>query len=207
MGTRSYIAKQIGDDQYLTIFCQLDGYPEETGATLVKYYDTPEKIDALLALGDLYCLKEKLVPDSGRHDFDAPQPGVTVAYQRDGDHSGWEATIKTFEELNEGDQDGVEYIYIYDSNGQWLYMPMNSEAGLRNVKEDLEAGTVHYSEPPDLSGFGLDLEGDEEELEQTSSQFRSSHPVPHWDHVRHETGDQESPGPGGPVAYQSGGAR
>ena len=75
MGTRSYIAKQIGDDQYLTIFCQLDGYPEETGATLVKYYDTPEKIDALLALGDLYYLREKLAPNSGRHDFNAPQPG------------------------------------------------------------------------------------------------------------------------------------
>ena len=168
MGTRSYIAKQIGDDQYLTIFCQLNGYPEETGATLVKHYDTPGKIDALLALGDLYYLREKLAPDSGRHDFDTPQPGVTVAYQRDGDCSGWEATIKIFEELCEGDQDGVEYIYIYDTNGQWLYLPMNSEAGLRHVKEDLEAGTVHYSEPPDPSEFDLDLEDedDEEELEQ-----------------------------------------
>lgn len=40
MGTRSYIARQIGDDQYLTIYCQLNGYPEDTGATLVKHYDT-----------------------------------------------------------------------------------------------------------------------------------------------------------------------
>ena len=95
---------------------------------------------------------------------------MTVAYQRDGDCSGWEATIKTFEELCEADQDGVEYIYIYDTNGQWLYLPMNSEAGLRNVKEDLEAGAVHCSEPPDLSEFGLDLEDDEEEVEQTSPQ-------------------------------------
>ena len=171
MGTRSYIAKQIGDDQYLTIFCQLDGYPEETGATLVKYYDTPEKIDALLALGDLYYLREKLVPDLGRHDFEAPQPGVTVAYQRDGGCSGWGATVKTFEELSDWEQDGVEYIYIYDSKGQWLYMPMTSEVGLRNVKEDLEADTVHYNEPPDLSEFGLDLEDDEEEPEATSTQW------------------------------------
>ena len=62
MGTRSYIARQIGDDQYLTIYCQLNGYPEDTGATLVKHYDTSEKVNALLALGDLYYLREKLSP-------------------------------------------------------------------------------------------------------------------------------------------------
>ena len=88
MGTRSYIARQIGDDQYLTIYCQLNGYPEDTGATLVKHYDTSEKVNALLALGDLYYLREKLSPDPGRHDFIAPQPGVTLAYRRDGDCPG-----------------------------------------------------------------------------------------------------------------------
>ena len=44
MGTRSYIAKQIGNDRYLTISCQLDGYPEEVGATNIKEYSTPEKV-------------------------------------------------------------------------------------------------------------------------------------------------------------------
>ena len=167
MGTRSYIAKQIGDDQYLTIYCQLNGYPEDTGATLVKCYDTPEKVDALLALGDLYYLREKLAPAPGRHDFDVPQPGVTVAYQRDGGCSGWEATIKTLEELSDWGQDGVEYIYIYDMNGRWLYFPMgNPEAALRNLKDDLENDTDQYSEPPDLGdllGEGWD---DEEENEE-----------------------------------------
>ena len=116
MGTRSYIARQIGDDQYLTIYCQLNGYPEDTGATLVKHYDTSEKVNALLALGDLYYLREKLSPDPGRHDFIAPQPGVTLAYRRDGDCPGWEATIKTFEELYDAaDWAGIEYIYIYDT--------------------------------------------------------------------------------------------
>ena len=151
MGTRSYIAKQIGDDRYLTISCQLDGYPEEVGATLIKAYSTPEKVDALLALGDLYYLREKLSPDPGRHDFGDPQPGVTVAYQRDGGCSGWDATIKKFEELSDWEQGGIEYIYIYDTNGQWLYFPMgNPEAVLRNLKDDLEKDTVQYSEPPDL---------------------------------------------------------
>ena len=75
-----------------------------------------------------------------------------MAYQRDGGCSGWEATIKTFEELRDWGRDGVEYIYIYDLNGQWLYLPMGlSEISPRNLKEDLEHDTVLYSEPPDLA--------------------------------------------------------
>lgn len=165
MGTHSYIAKQIGDDQYLTIFCQLDGCPEDTGATLAKCYDTPELVDALLALGDLYYLEEKLTPAPGRHDFSVPQPGVTVAYQRDGGCSGWEATIKTFEELNDWEQDGIEYIYIYDTNGQWLYLPTgNQEAVLRSLKDDLENDTVQYSETPDLEDLlGEDWDDEQED--------------------------------------------
>ena len=164
MGTRSYIAKQIGDDQYLTIYCQLDGYPEDAGAALVKCYDTPEKVDALLSLGDLYYLREKLAPAPGRHDFDAPQPGVTVAYQRDRGCSGWKATIKTFEELSDWERDGVEYIYIYNTNGQWLYSPMgNPEADLRSLKDDLESDTVQYSEPPDLEDLLGEDWGEEQE--------------------------------------------
>ena len=158
MGTRSYIAKQIGDDRYLTISCQLDGYPEEVGATLVKAYSTPEKVDALLALGDLYCLCEKLAPDSGHHDFNAPQPGVTVAYQRDDGCSGCEAVVKTFEELSAPNWPLVEYVYIYHPDGQWCYMPTgNPEVGLRNLKDDLETGMIQYSKPLDL-GELMDME-------------------------------------------------
>ena len=89
-----------------------------------------------------------------------------MAYQRDGGCPDWAATIKTFEDLCDGDQDGIEYVYIYDTNGQWLYMLTgNQEAVLRNLKDDLENDTVQYNEPPDLSEFDLDLEEDEEEIE------------------------------------------
>ena len=87
-----------------------------------------------------------------------------MAYQRDGDCPGWEATIKTFEELYDAaDWAGIEYIYIYDTNGQWLYLPTgNQEAVLRSLKEDLENDTVQYSEPPDLE----DLLGEDWDEEQ-----------------------------------------
>lgn len=80
MGTRSYIAKQIGDNQFLTIYCQLNGYPEHNGDLLVNHYNTPEKVDELLALGDLYYLREFVAPDPDfPHCVDDAQPGVTLA--------------------------------------------------------------------------------------------------------------------------------
>lgn len=154
MGTRCYIGKQIADDQHLTIFCQLNGCPADTGATLVKYYTTPDRVDALLALGDLYYLEETLSPSSGCHNSDTPQPGVTVAYQRDKGYSDCAAAIKTFKELSNSDLDGIEYVYIYSKDGQWSYMPTGcSEARLRNLKEDLKNGTVQYNDPPDLAAL------------------------------------------------------
>lgn len=72
MGTHCYIAEEKDNDMYRSIYCHLDGYPEEVGKLLVKYYDTTEKLRELLALGDVYCLQKKLNPDpSALHCFGA----------------------------------------------------------------------------------------------------------------------------------------
>lgn len=63
MGTRSYIGKDIGNGKYSVIFCQLESYLETTGRLLTEHYNTPEKVDALLALGDICFLGEKIEPD------------------------------------------------------------------------------------------------------------------------------------------------
>lgn len=146
MGTRSYIAKQLSNHQYLTIFCHFNGYPEENGATLVKYYNTPDRVEALLALGDLYYLREKLDPATGiPHNHGNAQPGVTVAYHRD---EGWpecNASLKTLEQLDDPGLDGIEFTYIFVQDGQWLYFPTGeAELGIRNVKKDLDADTIRY---------------------------------------------------------------
>ena len=70
MGTRSYIGKDIGNGKYSVIFCQLESYLETTGRLLTEHYNTPEKVDALLALGDICFLGEKIEPDSSLpHDW------------------------------------------------------------------------------------------------------------------------------------------
>lgn len=165
MGTRSYIAKQIGNDQYLTIFCHFNGYPEGNGAMLVQHYNTQERIDALLALGDLYYLREKIDPAPGTpHDHNNAQPGVTIAYHRDEGWSDCGATIKTLEEINDPGLDGIEFTYIFSQNGQWLYFPIGeAEFGIRNVKEDLDAGTVQYGTFYSELADSMDLLDDETE--------------------------------------------
>ena len=45
-----------------TIFCHYNGYPDDNGARLVKHYNTPERVDALLALGDLKSSVKKQSP-------------------------------------------------------------------------------------------------------------------------------------------------
>lgn len=115
MGTHSIIAKQIGEDKYLTIFCHYNGYPDDNGATLLKHYNTPERVDALFALGDLEILREKTEPSPQTpHTADAPQPGVTVAMRRDMELSGCEAVEMTHEELIEPEYEGIEYTYIFN---------------------------------------------------------------------------------------------
>lgn len=75
MGTHCYIAEEKDNDMYRSIYCHLDGYPEEVGKLLVKYYDTTEKLRELLALGDVYCLQKKLNPDpSALHSLTSPMP-------------------------------------------------------------------------------------------------------------------------------------
>ena len=40
MSTRSFIAKQIGKDAYLTVYCHSDGYLTYNGALLLGCYNT-----------------------------------------------------------------------------------------------------------------------------------------------------------------------
>ena len=100
MSTRSYIAKQVGPDQYRTIFCHFDGYLEHVGAMLAGHYDTEEMVDKLLDVGDVDALYPQLYPDPDQpHDHWNKQQDVTVAYGREYGEMESEATIKTMDEL------------------------------------------------------------------------------------------------------------
>ena len=84
MSTNSCIRIKRTDGTETGIYCHWDGYIEHNGVLLQLCYNTAEKVEALLKLGDLSVLGEYIAPENGtEHTFDNPQRDVCVAYHRD----------------------------------------------------------------------------------------------------------------------------
>ena len=158
MSTRSFIAKQIGEDQYRTVYCHSDGYLTYNGAMLLDRYNTPKKVDELLALGDLSVLNKNLYPNPDRphgFDYDKRQEDVTVAYGRDRGDRDTQAETKTLAELDDPNN-WTAYVYIFTQENTWKYFRAGHSAeGLRDVKEDLEQEYAAYGlvRPEGYYGF------------------------------------------------------
>lgn len=144
IGTKAFIAKQQENGKYRTIFCQLDGYPEVVGATLVECYNTPDKVEALLDIGDIYTLGKKLAPDpnSPHNREDGWQKDVTVAFGRDWEESGVEAREYTLDELI-GDYDSteiIEFSYVFTEEHGWQFCPLlDYDPDFSDLQETLAA--------------------------------------------------------------------
>lgn len=82
MSTNARITLKKLSGERKSIYLHWDGYIEHAGLLLQLCYDTPEKIEKLLELGDISALYEHLEPTE-EHSFDKPQQGVTIAYHRD----------------------------------------------------------------------------------------------------------------------------
>lgn len=91
MSTNSRLRMVLPSGEALKpIYCHWDGYPENQLPILRKHYNTVEKVEELLSLGNLSYFAPKVKPDPGvEHTFDNPskdengRPDVTVAYHRD----------------------------------------------------------------------------------------------------------------------------
>ena len=91
MSTRSSITAKLSDGSYASIYCHFDGYPECVGEMLMTHYIHQDKIDQLLALGDLSSLHENCDKPKG-HSYHTPIDGYTIAYHRD---RGYKLNIST----------------------------------------------------------------------------------------------------------------
>jgi len=118
MATRSFIGKVQQDGSIHGIYCHYDGYPEGVGATLKEHYQNPQKVDALLALGDISSLGSEI---GKKHHFESPTPGWTVAYHRDrGEDLMPNFKYLGVDDLVEGVRNDIfaEYVYLY-TDGKW----------------------------------------------------------------------------------------
>ena len=69
MSTNSRIGILHEDGTTETIYCHWDGYPEHHMPILTEHYNTAEKVQALLALGDISILarQEPIASHQHRH--------------------------------------------------------------------------------------------------------------------------------------------
>tara|TARA_S200002703_G_scaffold155768_1_gene160292 strand:- start:632 stop:1006 length:375 start_codon:yes stop_codon:yes gene_type:complete len=120
MATRSRIGMEQPNGEVRSIYCHWDGYPEGVGATLQEHYVDPEKVEALIALGDISVLQPLVEPDvpGVEHSFANPAPCVTVAYHRDRGESFFpprvDASVESFSQ-----SDIEEYGYVFTQSGEW----------------------------------------------------------------------------------------
>ena len=131
MGTRSNIGIRNIDNTFTGIYCHWDGYPEYVGKILLEHYNSADRVNALMELGDLSILGIKLNPESGKpHTYDEKQDDVCVAYGRDRGEKGTESklfkTLSQFERYM--DNSGAEYQYVFDTVvGEWTFRDYKSD--------------------------------------------------------------------------------
>jgi len=100
MSTRSTISIETPEGiRY--IYCHFDGSLEHVGSILKEHYNTPEKINALINLGDISSLGK---------DLDR-----TVAYHLDRKEPCWIQTVSFL-----GDISAQDYNYLF-KDGVWSY--------------------------------------------------------------------------------------
>ena len=121
MSTNAFIG--IRENNSITyIYNHSDGYLEYLGRMLIEHYNSEEKAKALVALGDVSVVKEKLAPAEGTvhgFDYDKRQEGVSVFYGRDRGED-WES-IKPITIQNTVFDEHTYYNYLYDvEQGRWL---------------------------------------------------------------------------------------
>ena len=113
MATRSRIAIENQDGSVTSVYCHWDGYIKSNGVILNENYNTKDKVEELIALGDLSSLDITI--------------DRTVSYHRDNGEDLNQKPFNNVEELFEdGFSSGVEYIYCFTKDGIWLVGELGS---------------------------------------------------------------------------------
>lgn len=118
MSTRSFIGKLNSNGFVSGIYCHFDGYPEHTGKILQNHYVTLEKVNALLALGNL----SSIGPEIGeKRDFADNNDRFCKAYHRDrGEDFEENKLYVSVDEMvkNVYSDMGAEFAYVF-ADGKW----------------------------------------------------------------------------------------
>ena len=117
MSTRSTIAIEYQDGSVDQVYCHFDGYLEGVGKTLLEHYTDPDKVKALMNLGDISILGEEI---GQKHSFDDYMDGVVCTfYRRDRGDSGCYAMKFGSLDDYEAHRAYEEFDYLMTKDGVW----------------------------------------------------------------------------------------
>lgn len=121
MATRCRIGLMLEDGTVKHSYCHYDGYPEGVGETLVQHYNTEDKVKELVSFGDMSYLASVVHPE-GEHNFEKPEQGVTVFYNRDRDETDVDSVVTTMDEyLSVQYSSCIDYLYVFIGSNWWVY--------------------------------------------------------------------------------------
>lgn len=131
MSTRSTIGIENGDGTTTYIYCHSDGYLDYNGRMLIEHYNTKERVEALVALGDLSSLDETIA--------------ACIAYHRDrGEKFRQSKILSNHYNIQSMNNDcWADFVYLW-KDGEWLYQEQRYIDGeffssdWRNLKEAVE---------------------------------------------------------------------
>jgi len=127
MSTRARIAMALPNGKFKSIYTHWDGYPKHHGGILREHYSTPDRVTALLALGDLSALRAEI---GEKHDFEQRGHNMCTAYRRDrGDKGVAAKTSVNFTALVALALEwNAEYLYVF-TGGRWQFVPVSWVTG------------------------------------------------------------------------------
>jgi len=121
MATRCRIGLMLEDGTVKHSYCHYDGYPEGVGETLVQHYNTEDKVKELVSFGDMSYLTSVVHPE-GEHNFEKPEQGVTVFYNRDRGETDVDSVVTTMDEyLSVKYSSCIDYQYVFIGSNWWVY--------------------------------------------------------------------------------------
>lgn len=126
MSTRCLVGRKVSDNKVEYIYCHYDGYLDGVGETLKKHYTTEDKIDKLMALGDLSALGEVAESNPNQWDYNKVNYDLCTSYKDRGE-TDVDSKIVTDEEYYDKFKANlwIEYLYLWDGK-RWYYSDGNS---------------------------------------------------------------------------------
>lgn len=142
MATRSTIAIEYLDGTVRQVYCHWDGYLENNGKILEKYFSNPNKLNQIMDLGDLSVLGSNI---GTKHNFDLEMHDMCKFYGRDRGENNIEAKrFANFEDYKDNARfEEFNYILRFvNGNSIWFVSHYDSGNKFESLTNAFERTSV-----------------------------------------------------------------